>query len=133
MRDFKIVTGTANVDLAKLIADYNKVPLVRALVDHFPDGETQVRIDENVRGSDLFIIQPTCPPANDNLMELLLLPDAAKRSSARRITAVLPYFGYARQDRAFRKLVRNTLPNVDYPRAKTQTAPRSKKRCRTKR
>jgi ribose-phosphate pyrophosphokinase len=99
MRDLKIVTGTANVELAKLIASYNQVPLVRALVDHFPDGETQVRIEENVRGSDLFIIQPTCPPANDNLMELLLLLDAAKRSSARRITAVLPYFGYARQDR----------------------------------
>ena len=79
MRDLKIVTGTANVELAKLIASYNQVPLVRALVDHFPDGETQVRIEENVRGSDLFIIQPTCPPANDDLMEL---PAAAGRRQA---------------------------------------------------
>jgi ribose-phosphate pyrophosphokinase len=99
MNDLKVVTGTGNKKLAECIAQYNQVPLVGATVERFPDGETRVQIDENVRGSDLFIVQPTCPPANDNLMELLLLLDAAKRSSARRITAVIPYYGYGRQDR----------------------------------
>jgi ribose-phosphate pyrophosphokinase len=85
--------------LAREIADYIGVPLTDATVSAFPDGETFVRINENIRGRDVFIIQPTCPPTNQNLMELLIMVDAARRASSARITAVLPFFGYARQDR----------------------------------
>ena len=97
--EMRLLTGTAHPQLAKAIADYIGVPLGDATVSSFPDGETFVKINENVRGRDVFIIQPTCPPTNQNLMELLILVDAARRASAARITAVIPFFGYARQDR----------------------------------
>lgn len=95
----QIFAGNANQALAKEIASYLKMPLGKATVTTFPDGETFVKFDENIRGNDLFIVQPTCPPTNQNLMELLIMVDAARRASAFRITAVLPFFGYARQDR----------------------------------
>ena len=95
----KIISGSAHPDLAQSIADYLKVTPCDATVTAFPDGETFVKINENVRGGDVYIIQPTCPPTNSNLMELLITVDAAKRASAARITAVIPFFGYARQDR----------------------------------
>ena len=95
----QIFAGNANQALAKEIASYLKIPLGKATVTTFPDGETFVKFDENIRGNDLFIVQPTCPPTNQNLMELLIMVDAARRASAFRITAVLPFFGYARQDR----------------------------------
>ncbi len=95
----KLVAGNSNRALAEAISAYLKVPLSACLVRRFADQEIFVEIQENIRGEDLFIIQSTSYPANDNLMELLILIDAARRSSARRITAVLPYFGYARQDR----------------------------------
>ncbi len=94
-----IITGNANPKLAQEICRYLKIPLSDTLVTTFSEGEIRVKIDENVRCRDVFIIQPTCPPVNNNLMELLILIDALKRASAKRITAVLPYFGYARQDR----------------------------------
>ena len=97
--DLKLFTGNANRALAEEIAQYLHVPLGDAEVSRFSDGEVFVQINENVRGTDVFIIQPTCPPVNDSLMELLIMIDAFKRSSAHRITAVLPYYGYARQDR----------------------------------
>jgi ribose-phosphate pyrophosphokinase len=97
--DMKIFTGNAHRDLAARICAYLGVPLGDATVQSFPDGETFVRINENIRGRDVFIVQPTCPPTNQNLMELLILTDAARRASAARITAVMPFFGYARQDR----------------------------------
>ncbi len=100
-----IISGNAHPALAQAIADELGVSLGSAQVGRFPEGEIRVQIDENVRGRDVFIIQPTCAPANDNLMELLILLDAAKRASARRITAVLPYYGYARQDRKDRPRV----------------------------
>ncbi|MTI19021.1 ribose-phosphate pyrophosphokinase [Rhodobacteraceae bacterium RKSG542] len=95
----KIVAGNANRALAEEISKYLDVPLAKAQVRRFADQEIYVEVQENVRGEDVFIIQPTSYPANDHLMELLILIDALRRSSARRITAVLPYFGYARQDR----------------------------------
>ncbi len=95
----KVFTGNANPELAKEICKYLKIPLGKSEVTQFPDGETYVKILENIRGKDVFIVQPTCPPVNKNLMELLLMIDAAQRASAERITAVLPYYGYARQDR----------------------------------
>jgi ribose-phosphate pyrophosphokinase len=97
--DLKLFTGNANRALAEEIAQYLHVPLGDAEVSRFSDGEVFVQVNENVRGTDVFIIQPTCPPVNDSLMELLIMIDAFKRSSAHRITAVLPYYGYARQDR----------------------------------
>ena len=97
--DLKLFTGNANRPLAEEIAQYLHVPLGDAEVSRFSDGEVFVQVNENVRGTDVFIIQPTCPPVNDSLMELLIMIDAFKRSSAHRITAVLPYYGYARQDR----------------------------------
>jgi ribose-phosphate pyrophosphokinase len=97
--EMRLLTGTAHPQLARAIADYIGVPLGDATVSSFPDGETFVKINENIRGRDVFIIQPTCPPTNQNLMELLILVDAARRASAARITAVIPFFGYARQDR----------------------------------
>lgn len=98
-QELKIFTGNANPKLAQEICDYIGIPLGKATVTCFPDGETFVRIDENIRGRDVYIIQPTCSPANHHLMELFIMMDAARRASASRITAVLPFFGYARQDR----------------------------------
>ncbi len=95
----KLLTGNANAPLAKAIADYLALPLTEASVRRFADEEVFVEIHENVRGEDVFVIQSTGFPANDNLMELLIMMDALKRASAKRITAVIPYFGYARQDR----------------------------------
>jgi ribose-phosphate pyrophosphokinase len=97
--ELKIVSGSAHPRLAADICAYLGVPPCDATVSSFPDGETFVKINENIRGRDVFIIQPTCPPTNQNLMELLILVDAARRSSSARITAVIPFFGYARQDR----------------------------------
>jgi ribose-phosphate pyrophosphokinase len=97
--ELKIFTGNANRALAEEIAQYLHVPLGNAEVSRFSDGEVFVQINENVRGTDCFVVQPTCPPVNDALMELLIMLDAFKRSSAHRVTAVLPYYGYARQDR----------------------------------
>lgn len=112
----KIFTGNANPGLAEEIAGYLGVNVGAAKVTRFSDGEIQVKINESVRGADVFIIQPTCQPVNENLMELLVMVDAVRRASARRITAVLPYYGYARQDRKTRardpitaKLVANLL------------------------
>ena len=95
----KLMCGNANRPLAQAIADYLDAPLSNVDIETFADGELFVRIDENMRGEDVFIIQSTSKPANDNLMELLICMDALTRASARRITAVIPYFGYARQDR----------------------------------
>jgi ribose-phosphate pyrophosphokinase len=97
--DLVIFSGTSNIPLAKEICDYLKIPLGKAVVKKFLDGEIYVKMDENVRGRDVFIIQPISSPANDNLMELLLMLDALRRASASRITAVIPYYGYGRQDR----------------------------------
>ena len=99
MADFAIFTGNSNPVLAKEICDYLDMSLGGAKVKTFSDGEIQIEIDENVRSKDVFVVQSTCAPVNDNLVELLLMIDAFKRSSARRITAVLPYYGYARQDK----------------------------------
>ena len=112
----KILSGSAHPTLARLIAQNLGTELCAAELTTFPDGETFVQIHENIRGSDIFIVQPTCPPTNQNLMELLIMVDAVRRASAARITAVLPFFGYARQDRKDRprvpitaKLVANLL------------------------
>jgi len=95
----KIISGTAHRELSERIAASLGTELADVTVTAFPDGETFVKINENVRGQDVFLIQPTCPPTNQNLMELLIMVDAARRASAERITAVIPFFGYARQDR----------------------------------
>ncbi len=95
----KLLSGSAHPELAQEIANHLGISLCDAEVSTFPDGETFVKIEENIRGSDLFIIQPTCPPTNHNFMELAIMVDAVKRASANRITAVIPFFGYARQDR----------------------------------
>lgn len=97
--ELKIFAGNSNVPLAHEICEYLKVPLGKATVETFSDGESKVEIQENVRGGDVFVVQSTCAPGNDNLMELLVMLDAFKRASATRITAVIPYYGYARQDR----------------------------------
>ncbi len=101
MRDprFKIFTGNSNRPLAEEICKSIGVPLGEATVTCFPDGESFVKINENIRGADVYIIQSTCPPTNHHLMELLIMMDAAKRASASRITAIIPFYGYARQDR----------------------------------
>lgn len=99
MRGYKIFSGTANPEFAKKISKYLSLPLSECAIKTFSDGEISVQVGESVRGKDVFIIQPTCAPANSNLMELLILSDALKRSSANSITAIIPYFGYARQDR----------------------------------
>lgn len=99
MRGYKLFTGTSNPAFAKEVAGYLDIPLSKATVSRFSDGEINVSISESVRGRDVFIIQHTGYPANDNLMELLIMADALKRSSASSITAIIPYFGYARQDR----------------------------------
>jgi ribose-phosphate pyrophosphokinase len=95
----KVFTGNANPEIAREICNYLDMPLSHAEVKKFSDGEISVEIGENVRGTDVFVIQPTCTPVNDHLMELLIMVDALRRASARRITAVMPYYGYARQDR----------------------------------
>ncbi len=95
----KLISGSAHPELAKEVASVTGIPLTDVTISAFPDGETLVQINENVRGQDLFIIQPTCPPTNHNLMELMITVDAARRASAKSITAVIPFFGYARQDR----------------------------------
>ena len=99
MRGYKIFSGSANEDFAKKISKYLSLPLSNAGVKRFSDGEISIQIDESVRGKEVFIIQSTCAPTNDNLMELLIMTDALRRSSASSITAIIPYFGYARQDR----------------------------------
>lgn len=98
-RELKIFSGNANLALAREICTYLGQKLGEATVSSFSDGEIRVKIDENVRGADVFVVQSCCQPVNDSLMELLIIIDALKRSSANRITAVIPYFGYARQDR----------------------------------
>ena len=98
-RDIKIFSGSANKVLAKAICAYLDLPEGQITLKRFTDGESYCQVTENVRGTDIFVIQPTCPPVNEHLMELLLMLDAFKRSSADRITAVIPYYGYARQDR----------------------------------
>jgi len=100
--DIKIFTGNATKELAQLIANSLDTSLSNATVSSFSDGEVSVQINENVRGGDIFLIQSTCAPTNDNLMELLIMADALRRASAGRITTVIPYFGYARQDRRVR-------------------------------
>ncbi|MCS7191609.1 MAG: ribose-phosphate pyrophosphokinase [Armatimonadetes bacterium] len=112
----KVFTGNANPALAQAVAKELGISLGDILVSRFSDGEVRVQIHENVRGTDVFIIQPTCPPVNENLMELLIMIDAFKRASAARVVAVIPYYGYARQDRKVRprepisaKLVANLL------------------------
>jgi ribose-phosphate pyrophosphokinase len=98
-QQMKIFSGTANPELSKKIADSIGVPLCQSTIRRFADGEIFVEVEENVRGMDVFVIQPTCAPVNENLMELLIIIDTLKRASADRITAVIPYYGYARQDR----------------------------------
>ena len=98
-KDLKIISGNSNPELAREICDYIGIDLGKSRVSTFSDGEITLSLDESVRGADIFIVQPTSTPVNDNLMELLIMIDAARRASARRITAVLPYYGYARQDR----------------------------------
>ena len=97
--DFKVFSGTANPSLVEDVCEHLGAPVGAAMIKRFADGETHLQIQENVRGADVFIVQPTCTPVDQHLMELLLLLDAFKRASAERITAVLPYYGYARQDR----------------------------------
>jgi ribose-phosphate pyrophosphokinase len=116
----RIFTGKANPELAKNIAEKLNSPLGKISVDRFSDGEICVEVMENVRGRDVFIIQPTCTPCNDNLMELMVMIDAMRRASAKRVTAVIPYYGYSRQDRKPRsvrvpitaKVVANMLASV---------------------
>ncbi|HEX9533003.1 MAG TPA: ribose-phosphate diphosphokinase, partial [bacterium] len=115
-RPIKLFGGGSNRALANEISAGLDVPLAELAIFRYSDGEIGVRIDESVRGEDVFVIQPTCPPVNENLVELLVIVDALRRASADRITAVIPYFGYARQDRKIRprepisaKLVANLL------------------------
>jgi ribose-phosphate pyrophosphokinase len=122
----KLISGTAHRALADRISDAIGQPLADVQVTAFPDGETFVKINENIRGEDIFIIQPSCPPTNHNLMELLIMVDAARRASAERITAVMPFFGYARQDRKDQprvpitaKLVANLLTSAGVNRVLT--------------
>lgn len=121
-----ILTGNANPELAKEISAHIGVPLCNAYVGHFNNGETQVMIDESVRGRDVYIVQPTCQPVNDSLMELLIMVDACKRASAATITTVVPYYAYARQDRKTRgrepisaKLVANLMVTAGVTRVVT--------------
>lgn len=102
MANLMVFTGNANPELAQKVCKELHVPLGKATVGQFSDGEVMVEINENVRGQDVFIVQSTCSPTNDNLMELIVMVDALRRASAQRITAVVPYFGYARQDRRVR-------------------------------
>ncbi len=104
-RELRLFTGNANHELGERIAKFLNVPLGKAHLARFADGEVWFQIADNVRGADVFVLQPTCPPVNENLMELLVMLDAFKRSSASRITTVIPYYGYARQDRKDRPRV----------------------------
>jgi len=97
--DLQVFSGNANPLLTEKICDYLQIPVGKVEVGRFPDGEVRVKVRDDVRGSDVFVIQPTCPPVNDNLMELLLMIDCLGRASVRRVTAVLPQYGYGRQDR----------------------------------
>jgi ribose-phosphate pyrophosphokinase len=99
MRELKIFSGRANLDLAHRICQYLGISLGDISVGSFPDGEISCKINEDIRGRDIYLVQPTCPPVNETLMELLIMLDCCKRASAERVTAVIPYFGYARQDR----------------------------------
>lgn len=125
--DLMVFTGNANPELARTIVRHLDIPLGIASVGVFSDGEISVEIGENVRGKDVFIIQPTCVPTNDNLMELIVMIDAVKRASSNRVTAVIPYYGYARQDRRVRsqrvpitaKVVANMLTSVGVDRVLT--------------
>jgi ribose-phosphate pyrophosphokinase len=99
MGSMKLFSGRSNPDLSRQIGDYLGMRLGSVTIENFPDGELHIKLEEDVRGRDVFFLQSTCPPVNENLMELLIFIDAARRASAQRITAVLPYFGYARQDR----------------------------------
>jgi len=99
MNDLSLFSGRANPELAAHVTEYLGLPLGKIKLGNFPDGETSCKIEQDVRGRDVFLIQPTCPPVNENLMELLIMIESFKRASADRITAVIPYFGYARQDR----------------------------------
>jgi ribose-phosphate pyrophosphokinase len=125
--DLMVFTGNANPELAKTIARHLDMPLGIASVSEFSDGEISVEIGENVRGKDVFIVQPTCAPTNDNLMELMVMIDAIRRASSERVTAVIPYYGYARQDRRVRsqrvpitaKVVANMLVSVGVDRVLT--------------
>ncbi|HEY9031063.1 MAG TPA: ribose-phosphate pyrophosphokinase [Kangiella sp.] len=127
MSDLMLFSGNATPDLAKRISNYLNVPLGKAHTERFSDGECSVEILENVRGKDVFIIQSTCAPTNDNLMELIIMADALKRASAKRITAVIPYYGYARQDRRVRsarvpisaKVVADMISGVGFDRVLT--------------
>ncbi|OGV98613.1 MAG: phosphoribosylpyrophosphate synthetase [Nitrospinae bacterium RIFCSPLOWO2_02_FULL_39_110] len=98
-KELLLFSGRANIPLVEEICKYLRIPLGKSNIYDFPDGEIGIKITENVRGRDVFVVQPTCEPVNKNLMELLIMIDALKRSSAERITAVIPYYGYARQDR----------------------------------
>ncbi len=100
--DLRILSGNANPELGQAIAHHLGVPLSKMEVGRFSDGEIWVRIEESVRGADVFLVQPTCPPTSENIMELLVILDALKRASARRTTAVIPYYGYARQEKKLR-------------------------------
>ena len=99
MNDLKIFSGRANRDLTRRICDYLGLPMARITIGNFPDSEISCKVDEDIRGRDVFLVQPTCPPVNESLMELLIMIESCKRASAERITAVVPYYGYARQDR----------------------------------
>jgi ribose-phosphate pyrophosphokinase len=96
---FAVFSGSANEPLARKVCEYLSLPLGRLQITRFPDGEIDLKLMEDVRGADVYVIQPTCPPVNEHLMEMLILIDCLRRASAERITAVIPYFGYARQDR----------------------------------
>ena len=99
LANISILTGNSNPELSRRIANSLNLPLGKAQVGRFSDGEINVEILENIRGREVFIVQSTCPPVNDNLMEMVIMADACRRASAKSITAVIPYFGYARQDR----------------------------------
>ena len=124
--ELKILSGRANPDLAHKICEFLHLPLGHMALGDFPDGEISCKIEDDVRGRDVFLVQPTCPPVNKNLMELLIMIDSCKRASAGRITAVLPYYGYARQDRKDEgrvpitaKLVANVITRAGADRALT--------------
>ena len=127
MSNMMIFTGNANLSLAQKVTEHLKLPLGKATVGRFSDGEVMVEILENVRGKNIFVLQPTCSPTNDNLMELIIMADALRRASATRLTAVMPYFGYARQDRRVRsarvpitaKIVADMLASVGFSRLLT--------------
>lgn len=127
MSELMVFSGNANPALAEKISQHLKIPLGKATVGRFSDGEILVEILENVRGRDVFIIQPTCAPSNENFMELIIIADALRRASAARITAVMPYFGYARQDRRVRsarvpitaKVIADTIAKVGINRVLT--------------